>query len=227
MCFLLQETQPGGEELRHRQSRTSCHQVGPRRMEALAGSAQPFLVLTDHKNVQYLRDAKWLNPRQARWALFFTRFQFKISYRPGPRNIKADALSRIHTPEESKEEPEGIIPTEIISSPIQWTSPPVASSNPPANPPGCPPDHQYVPRIQRTPLILSTHTSLGTGHPGVNTTLSLLKDRFWWPNMARDVRRFVQGCPDCTISRSSRHLPAGKLHPLPIPNRPWSHQIYT
>ncbi len=80
-----------------------------------------------------------------------------------------------------------------------------------------------VPRIQRTPLIHSTHTSLGTGHPGVNTTLSLLKDRFWWPNMARDVRRFVQGCPDCAISISSRHLPAGKLHPLPIPNRPWSH----
>ncbi len=180
-------------------------------------------MLTDHKNLQYLRDAKRLNPRQARWALFFTRFQFKISYCPGPRNIKADALSRIHTPEECKEEPEGIIPTEMISSPIQWTSPPVASSNPPANPPGCPPDHQYVPRIQRTPLIHSTHTSLGTGHPGVNTTLSLLKDRFWWPNMARDVRRFVQGCPDCAISRSSRHLPAGKLHPLPIPNHPWSH----
>ncbi len=186
----------------------------------MEGSAQPFLVLTVHKNLQYLRDAKRLNPRQARWALFFTRFQFKISYRPGPRNIKADAQSRIHTLEESKEEPEGIIPTEMISSPIQWTSPPVASSNPPANPPGCPPDHQYIPRIQRTPLIHSTHTSLGTGHPGVNTTLSLLKDRFWWPNMARDVRRFVQGCPDCAISRSSRHLPAGKLHPLPIPNRP-------
>ncbi len=83
--------------------------------------------------------------------------------------------------------------------------------------------HQNVPRTQRTPLIHSTHTSLGTGHPGVNTTLSLLRDRFWWPNMARDVRRFVQGCPDCAISRSTRHLPAGKLHPLPIPNRPWSH----
>ncbi len=132
-------------------------------------------------------------------------------------------ISRIHAPEESKEEPEGIIPAEIISSPIQWTSPPVASSNPPANPPGCPPDHQYVPRTQRTPLIHSTHTSLGTGHPGVNTTLSLLRDRFWWPNMARDVRRFVQSCPDCAISRSPRHLPASKLHPLPIPNRPWSH----
>ncbi len=47
--------------------------------------------------------------------------------------------------------------------------------------------------------------------------------RHWWPNMARDVRRFVQGCPDCAISKSSRHLPAGKILPLPIPNHPWSH----
>ncbi len=189
----------------------------------LEGAAHPFLVLTDHKNLQYLRDAKRLNPRQARWALFFTRFNFKISYRPGPRNVKADALSRIYAPEEVQEEPERIIPAELIASPIQWTSPPVASENPPAIPPGCPPDHQYVPRTQRTPLIHSTHTSLGTGHPGVNNTLSLLRDRFWWPNMARDVRRFVQGCPDCAISKSPRHLPAGKLLPLPIPNRPWSH----
>ncbi len=191
----------------------------------LEGAAHPFLVLTDHKNLQYLREAKRLNPRQARWALFFTRFQFKISYRPGPRNVKADALSRIHTPEEDSGKPEGILPAEIITSPIQWTSPPVASTTPPANPPGCPPDHQYVPRTQRTPLIHTTHTSLGTGHPGANATLSLLRDRFWWPNMARDVRRFVQGCPNCAISKSSCHLPVGKILPLPIPNRPWSHLV--
>ncbi len=32
----------------------------------LEGAAHPFLVLMDHKNLQYLRKAKWLNPRQAR-----------------------------------------------------------------------------------------------------------------------------------------------------------------
>ncbi len=69
----------------------------------------PFTILTDHKNLQYLWEAKRLNPRQARWALFFTRFNFTISYRPGPRNVKADALSRLHAPEEIHEEPEPII----------------------------------------------------------------------------------------------------------------------
>ncbi len=41
--------------------------------------------------------------------------------------------------------------------------------------------------------------------------------------MARDVRMFVQGCSDCTVSKSPRHLPSGKLLPLPVPNRPWLH----
>lgn len=33
------------------------------------GTQQPFTVLTDHKNLEYLRDAKRLTPHQARWAL--------------------------------------------------------------------------------------------------------------------------------------------------------------
>ncbi len=41
--------------------------------------------------------------------------------------------------------------------------------------------------------------------------------------MARDVRRFVQDCSECAISKSPRYLPSGKLLPLPAPNRPWSH----
>lgn len=45
---------------------------------------------TDHKNLAYLRSAKRLNPRQARWALFLARFNFTITYRPGTRNTKPD-----------------------------------------------------------------------------------------------------------------------------------------
>uniref|UniRef100_A0A673JPB4 Zgc:101569 n=1 Tax=Sinocyclocheilus rhinocerous TaxID=307959 RepID=A0A673JPB4_9TELE len=58
----------------------------------LEGLKHPFVVLTDHKNLEYLQSAKRLNPRQTRWALFFTRFDFSVTYRPGSRNTKADAL---------------------------------------------------------------------------------------------------------------------------------------
>uniref|UniRef100_A0A8C1RNS1 Gypsy retrotransposon integrase-like protein 1 n=1 Tax=Cyprinus carpio TaxID=7962 RepID=A0A8C1RNS1_CYPCA len=190
----------------------------------LEGAKHPFLVLTDHKNLEYLRVANRLNPRQARWALFFTRFHFTISYPPGAKNVKADALSRCHAPEENLEEPETILPEKVIISPITWSAETLPPSDPATNtPPGCPPGHQYIPRTRRTPLIHSAHTSLGTGHPGVNETLSLLRERFWWPNMASDIRRYVNGCTDCAISKSPHHLPSGKLHPLPVPNRPWSH----
>ncbi len=138
----------------------------------LEGAQEPFIVLTDHKNLEYLREAKRLNPRQARWDLFFTRFHFSISYRPGSRNLKADALSRLHAPEEDNQEPEPILSEDIFLSPIQWApesilTPSVSTSEPP----GCPPGLQYVPRRQRTPIIHSAHSSLGTGHPRANGTL--------------------------------------------------------
>ncbi len=133
------------------------------------------------------------------------------------------SLSRLHSPEEVCEEPETIIPKEIIVSPIQWNP----ESDTPSNVstptlPGCPPGLQYITRARRTPLIHSVHTSLGTGHPGANGTLSLLKDRFWWPNMARDVRRFEQGCSDCAVYKSPRHLPSG----FPRYGRPFSISFY-
>ncbi|KAI2668646.1 Transposon Tf2-9 polyprotein [Labeo rohita] len=189
----------------------------------LEGSIHPFQVLTDHKNLQYLRDAKRLTPRQARWALFFTRFQFSISYRPGAKNVRADALSRIHSTEETQEPIEPILSDKIFVNPIQWTTPPVASDPAPEAPPDCPPHRRFVPPDERIPLIHSSHTSLGTGHPGTNRTLSLLQDRFWWPRMEQDVQRYVRGCRECAMSKSPRHLPSGKLVPLPVPNRPWSH----
>ncbi len=40
----------------------------------LEGSGVPFIVWTDHKNLEYIKSAKRLNSRQARWALFFRSF---------------------------------------------------------------------------------------------------------------------------------------------------------
>ncbi len=90
-------------------------------------------------------------------------------------------------------------------------------------PPGCPPTPIYIPRSQRTSLIHTAHTSLGTGHPATNQTLSLLQDRFWWPGMANDIRRYVRGSQECATAKTPHHLPSGKFLPLPIPWCPWSH----
>ncbi|KAL2083752.1 hypothetical protein ACEWY4_021525 [Coilia grayii] len=44
----------------------------------LEGASVPFIVWTDHKNLEYIRSAKRLNPRQARWSLFLSRFNFSV-----------------------------------------------------------------------------------------------------------------------------------------------------
>ena len=51
-------------------------------------------VLSDYKNLEYFIMTKKLTRRQARWAEFLAGFNFKISYRPGKKNKKADSLTR-------------------------------------------------------------------------------------------------------------------------------------
>ncbi len=65
--------------------------------------------------------------------------------------------------------------------------------------------------------------STSSGHPGSQRTLSLLQPCYSWSSLSRDVTRYVWSCSVCAQSKTPRHLPVGKLVPLPIPQRPWSH----
>ena len=55
---------------------------------------KPVQVIIDHKNLEYFMSNKFLNRRQARWSEFFSRFDFKIIYRPGSLNNKTDVFTR-------------------------------------------------------------------------------------------------------------------------------------
>ena len=76
----------------------------------LEGAKHPFLIWTDHRNLEYIRGARRLNPLQAKWAMSFTRFVFTLSYRPGSQNMKADALSRLYDIEEWPMDQTSILP---------------------------------------------------------------------------------------------------------------------
>ncbi|XDV24073.1 hypothetical protein PO909_028351 [Leuciscus waleckii] len=114
----------------------------------LEGARLPFTVLTDHRNLEYIRAAKRLNPRQARWSLFFSRFDFKVTYRPDSKNGKADALSRQFYSASVSSTSEPILPKTLILAPVQWdimTEIAVAQSQE-QTPSDCPPDRTYVPQ---------------------------------------------------------------------------------
>ena len=60
----------------------------------LEGAQYKFEVWTDHKNLEYFMKAQKLNRRQARWALYLSRFDFTLKHVAGTKMGKADGLSR-------------------------------------------------------------------------------------------------------------------------------------
>ncbi|XP_041810033.1 uncharacterized protein lrfn4b [Chelmon rostratus] len=191
----------------------------------LEGAEQPFLVWTDHKNLEYIRTARRLNSRQARWALFFTRFNFTLSYRPGSRNTKPDALSRQFEPDDLPRSPSTILPAACVIGAVTWDiESEVRQALEGAKiPEGCPQNLLFVPIPLRPRVLQWAHASRLSCHPGVSRTVSLLKQRFWWPSLVEDVGEFVSACSVCAQNKTSRQRPHGLLRPLPVPRRPWSH----
>ena len=188
----------------------------------LEGATVPFIVLTDHWNLRYLRTAKCFNPRQARWSLLFNRFNFTLSYRPGSKNVKPDALSRLHLSPPNTEEGDTILPSrtmiaairlEIVEKVEKALEGQVSPTNTPAN-------RTFIPDQVRPAVLQWAHSSALAGHPGVRRTLALFNRRFWWPGVRQDVVEIVAACPVCARAKRGSHQAQGLLQPLPIPHRP-------
>ncbi len=60
----------------------------------MEGQGIPVEIWSDHKNLEYFMKAQNLTRRQARWALFLSRFDFTLQHKPGKLSTKLDALSR-------------------------------------------------------------------------------------------------------------------------------------
>jgi len=59
----------------------------------LEGSKYPFQILTDYKNLLYFKKPQRLNQHQIQWSIFLSKFDFRITFRPGEISGKPDALS--------------------------------------------------------------------------------------------------------------------------------------
>jgi len=56
-----------------------------------------IIVYSHHRNILFSTKPQLLTPRQIRWQEQFAMYWFEIVYRPGKKNGKADALSRVET----------------------------------------------------------------------------------------------------------------------------------
>uniref|UniRef100_A0A8C6LLQ0 Gypsy retrotransposon integrase-like protein 1 n=1 Tax=Nothobranchius furzeri TaxID=105023 RepID=A0A8C6LLQ0_NOTFU len=191
----------------------------------LLGTPDPFTIWMDHQNLIHIQNARQLNPRQARWALFFESFHFHLAYRPGSKNLKADALSRCYTQSAPVRELPPILPAQKFIAALHWPVEDTIRAALPIDPApaDAPSDRLYVPSTCRSEVLAWGHAFCLAGHQGQTRTLQFLQRALWWPSMAKDVQECVAACPTCARSETPNQPPTGDLHPLPIIHRPWSH----
>src|SRR5713101_2924613 len=75
----------------------------------LEGSPHTIEILSDHKNLKIFKEMCKLSRRQARWAVYLSRFNFQITHTPGKNAGKPDALSRQPDHEEGNHDNEDCI----------------------------------------------------------------------------------------------------------------------
>jgi len=82
----------------------------------------------------------------------------------------------------------------------------------------------YVPEgdLRREIIQLHYDTPVG-GHGGRWKMAELIVRNYWWPEVTKEVGRYVDGCDACQRYKNQSEVPAGKLMPNAIPEKPWSH----
>ena len=82
----------------------------------------------------------------------------------------------------------------------------------------------YVPERGgcRSEVLKRHHDDPWAGHFGYLRTLELIRRKYHWPHMARDVRDYVATCTTCQRAKPTRHKPYGELQSLPLPRGPWA-----
>lgn len=198
-----------------------------------------FTVFTDHKPLTYAlaSSGSAYTPREVRHLSFISEFTTDIKHVSGSLNPVADALSRINQLESDgvsgniplsldllaqaqraddelatlRGRPTSSLQIEDIDLPGART--PVACDTSLGHP------RPFVPLPLRQRLFASLHSA---SHPGIRATQRLLADRYVWPRMRADVKRWVQTCLPCQRNKVQRHTRPTPSE-FPPPDRRFSH----
>lgn len=73
-----------------------------------------------------------------------------------------------------------------------------------------------IPERRRTAILLSAHDTPIGGHLGFTRTYRLIKSRFYWPKMRRDIKRYVSSCLGCQRRKAPNTRKQGFTRSLPI-----------
>jgi transposase InsO family protein len=194
-----------------------------------------FTIVTDHASLKYLMGKREPTGRLARWSLYLQQFDMEIHYRPGKLHQNADALSRcpvyaIVTPkffvddwiiaqqedkfckmlmekQTGKERPDHFGEEDsfkILPSGLWATSR----------------EKIVVPMEFQKEIMVRYHDHKLAAHMGIEKTLANIRNKYFWPKMARDVRIHVTNCLICAKRKAAKACKA-PLQPFPVAEYLW------
>jgi hypothetical protein len=139
-----------------------------------------FTILTDHKNILQLH--KSVVPKIVRWRLQMQPFEYTVRHVPGPENVVADCLSRLHGKQQR-----AVVSASAVRLPDgSWVQ-----------------DGEFEPDRETIELIRTFH-NCEMGHHGVNRTVESIQAALTQGQISelpRNLRKHVQWfrtrCPLC------------------------------
>ena len=199
--------------------------------------SKEFIIHSDHETLKYLKSQHKLNKRHAKWVEFLEQFPYIIKYKKGKSNVVVDALSRRYTLlakfrsqilgfdnicELCSQDP---FFASIYSACFNKSQGGFYISNGYLFKEGC----LCIPfGSHRKLLIIEMHEggqkkleeAIAMCDFGVAKTLAMLKEKFFWPHMKREIQKHCTSCLTCLHAKSSA-MPAGMYSPLLVAPTPW------
>ena len=199
-----------------------------------------FDIYTDHRPLTYVFSRKTKSPRMSRWSHELSFYQYRLLYKKGASHHVPDLLSRAVNaidlgnpdPEQIREaQMEDPLWREVIQYLEEQALPrhriPLALGEFELK------DgvlyhvrqlperviHQLVvPKVLRLVALKLAHASLAA-HPGVYRTYCKLRDLFYFPNLLRETKKYVQGCQQCQHRKGAafRNAPMANIPDVTVP----------
>ena len=206
----------------------------------------PFAVsiITDHKNLSYIKDSRKLSCQQAQWALFLLDFHIEWIVTPGTQMGPADALSRKDTLDTALDNQDtSIVPNPVIINALDLALSTSIAQSTPSDPlilrilaglkDGTPllsrstlsnwhydnghlyfKGQMFMPPSSQSALLHAIHSSPLSGYMGIFHTKSILERDYWWLGLASFVKNFIDGYVICQQNKVNTHPTTLPLCPI-------------
>lgn len=181
----------------------------------------PFTVITDHLSLKWIFKLPNPSGRLGRWVVELRNHDFTIEYRKGKLNVVPDTLSREPLPicstlttlkdpwleklfEGVSKSPEKFPEFQIIEGRLFrncgrgdvtedcWKL--------------------CVSKSDRDRVLRENHDNVTAGHFGIRKTFDRICQKYYWPGLFKDMKKFVNRCHICLCFKASQQKSAGLMN---------------